>query len=695
MAAALTLQEELARTPPPTLAALRSAFEQDEIRDEVERITDAGHRVALAVAWWPWVGLRASTLAEANIALARILDPDLPKPLSPYKSPKGKRKRVRAKKLNEATDYAAREAEFDEEEDKETESTLKAREDKQHTSDTASEFGHHLRICLSKDEEWENFMGFASARALQHALARAGTSELREAAAALGLSNKGSKSKLSMDILLTCVQDAVASPAASAAGGDEAAARQPQRRAEDAASPAGRRIAAVAARHDEEDDSEDWTTSEDEEDEEDGGLKTAGAAMQRRPPMRPAGPAPLDLRCAIAHLNGEEHHEAAQATLDVLREAAQHPRVRGAVERLFAAASQHLAQGQFPRRMQHKAGTYYGDHRVVTLVGAPGEWVKDEDSSNLRRDATLPADDVALDWVQDVWVEEKSREVPRPGARAKTKELILGMLLSAEVTAVMAQSSGMFGWAEAASGAAGVAAREMWEPLLEWVPREARHDHQAEERLWRKLERVLSRAVGVVGICNERGLTRLLATALAMIYAVATLAASSASCHDWVWRKLLELWLEDLQQKALLGSFRLSTHRTAALVCSPDRTEYREPSPRQEPGKALKAPRQPEWAKAPSAKGREVTSGRRFEDDPSTFVWCSVCRTHRHCLWACPDVGRDLQRRAKQGVSTQVAADAVIATTRKKYALKGERFIAALDKREGRTRANLLQTLAA
>lgn len=362
-------------------------------------------------------------------------------------------------------------------------------------------------------------------------------------------------------------------------------------------------------------------------------------------------------------------------TLEVLREAAQRPRVKGAVDRLLKAATAHLRARKFPRKLQHNAGTYYGEHRPVLLVDAPAAWVKDELSFNFRRDATLGADAVALDWVTGVRVAEGGQ---------------LHIQLDRDISAHMATSSGVFGWAEAASAAAGVAAREIWQPFLEWDTTEARSDTNAADTLWAKTTRMLSRAVGVVAICDEQGLQRLLAISFAMLQAVAALASAAATCHEAVWRRLLQLWLDDLQQKALLGNFKLSMHRNSVLLSSPD-------SHRAQPSAARQyvLAERPQSGEKQGAREKSKKLARQFDDDPDTFVWCSVCHTHRHCLWACSAMPRDLQRRTKRGESTQTAADTLIKATRRKYEQKGPAFVEAFDKRSNRTRADLLRSLSA
>ena len=51
MAAELSCAEELARLPPPTLAALRSTFTNNEIRSAVDTVSQGTKRIALAVAY--------------------------------------------------------------------------------------------------------------------------------------------------------------------------------------------------------------------------------------------------------------------------------------------------------------------------------------------------------------------------------------------------------------------------------------------------------------------------------------------------------------------------------------------------------------------------------------------------------------------------------------------------------------------
>ena len=682
------MDELLALEPVPTLSAIRETFSTDDIRAAVARVEDAAHRIALAQAWWPWAGLRPAVLVDANAGLTRILHPSLEKHLSPYKSPAGKRTRKQRRPDVAGASEVGRAAEFDEPE--EHPETQDKRQDGAATQESRP-FKDILLSLEASDKDPPPCLGFETAQDLQRSLAHASAAELQRAAALLGLSQKGSKMQLGMDIWHACMQEADDVPRASRASSD--GRHRP---------PSGSQQSqdfSMRLRQEQSDDSEEWDSTDDEDEvvgSQQGGRASAWPAQHA---WRSPGPAPLDLKVAFARLNGDDRLEDAQATLDVLREAAQQPRVRAGVQRLFAAASQHLLAAEFPRKMTHKAGTYYGEHRAVNLVGAPAEWVNDELSENLRRDATLPADDVALRWVEDIYVEEVHTAAPQPGRSRKPPQLRLGMLLSADVTADMALSSGSYGWAEAASAAAGVAAREMWEPLLQWKPATARYDPQVKDTLWRKLGQVLSRATGAVSVCNEKGLRRVIAAALAMTYAVATLAEAATTCDDAVWRKLLELWLQDLQDKALLGGFRLSAHRTTALISSPDPAPARAARPSLEDrpqGRATtEERRETPLRKVAAAHGGDSKNGRRFDDEPDTFVWCSICHTHKHCLWACPLSVRDIQRRVKQGASTQAAADAIIARTRRKYEQKGHQFVSALDRRPGRTRADLLRSLVA
>ena len=639
----------------PALSTLLATFSATAVAAACTALP-AGLRVRAAAAWYPWSGLKPDTAAAADAAIARILAAETP--MSPFRSPKQKRRRDSRPKQTDS-DTAA---EFDEQGG--SRSKLSRGHDTGARDCPLSRFLNNLQT----DADYPMYCGMESATALRLELESTNVLLLRKLAARLGVPSDGSKNGLCMDILLQTIRDATdtvggARPDGVAAAG--AAGGSARRR------PSARTPALPV----------DTGSSEDTQE------SSSDSSDWESPPPKPtnhrkvaafssAALAPLVLREAVIsiHGGGSAQGPEAQRTLAILREAAQDDSIRGAVDRLLKAARNHLARKDFPRKLTHEAGKYYGPHRPVALVGSAGEWVKDCLSYRHQGDATVLADNAVLDWVGDLGIDDEGRLV---------------IPLDSQLTADMLRTSGVYGWAEAVSAAAGVAARQLWAPLLEWTSEAMELEAEPHRVLWGKLELILARAVGTICICDAQGLQRLLAKALVMVLAVSALQKARDIYDTAVWKQLLGKWLSDLQHKALLHMFFASTHRNTALLTSA----------RVEASPLRAAQNRPHGASGDkhrsAPRDREKRDAGVFDDDPDKFVWCGLCRTHRHCLWACPSAARELQRRVEKGASAQAAAASLAANTRGKYKQKGKQFLDALDKRPGRTADGLLISLAA
>lgn len=180
------------RTPP--IADLLQSFSRADLEAAVARVTDTEQRVRLAAAWWPWRGFHKITVGEANTTLGRIFDASLSSPLSPYRSPPGKRARRAAGKAAKVLAAAAAEFDSDSEDEEQEPTQVRTR------IPEGCSLTDKLLELQKLDGDLPLWLGFASARSLQPALAQAVAAELRSAAALLGLSTRGTKTQLGTEV---------------------------------------------------------------------------------------------------------------------------------------------------------------------------------------------------------------------------------------------------------------------------------------------------------------------------------------------------------------------------------------------------------------------------------------------------------------------------------------------------------------
>jgi len=459
--------------------------------------------------------------------------------------------------------------------------------------------------------------------------------------------------------------------------------------------------------------SEDLRSASDSEADDIGKRPVARPRVRERRDKRAARPAvpPLELVAAVIHLAGDgATAKGAEVTLNVLREVFHGRGARAAIERLLKAIRGHFFAGKFPSKQHQPTGTYYAQHRPLSLVGAPGEWVKDQLSLALQDADAVEADAVlrlvkplALQTTGDEDDLDDDHDDSYDDEAANVEKFKLTIELDADLMLRLASASSVAGWADAASGAAGVAARELFAPLMTWTPSRRCLPRDLEQRL----ELCISRAVGVVSICDALGLRRLLSKMFALLIAAGSLLDARLRYDEDKWDTLLRQWLADLQTKARMDIFLTKTHCHAALFeaqsterraadrdeASTSRWQYAPSSTR--PDKSMDAYRRPDADT--DGQARQRPQGRstpaRPPDEPKSFVWCSLCRTPRHCLWACPDAARKIHDRVNSKRSAQQVIEGEMRRVREKYRSKGADFLSAFEARAGCSQAELLQKI--
>ncbi len=636
----------------PSLSSVIFEFGFPPVQEAVLSWTEGKVRVRIAQAWNCYDGLPPTTVAEADIILSRIFDQcqsgTIP---SPTKGQQGKRARPSSRGQPETAEIAA------------------------------ASSGAGSATLAEKVLQWRKFshlpfFGFESESALRAVLGAASKKQLQSLALEQGLSSAGSKAALCMDLLVDAKENAARENAVATQRSPPRGGTRGQR--QPAWSGGGAARASPPPPSDEFDDS---STSDDEGAVQEALLRSSPhrSRWQRAQSdgSRPPGSAPpLHLRNAILYAHGPRAASKEVATTcKVILQAAQCPTTRDAVERLIAAIRTHWTGGQFPTKARHDAGKYYGDHKVVALMEAPSAWVRDRLSYELRGE-----DSIGADAVIDSWVGPPELEGPD-----------LMIALDADLLYELGGSNSICGWAESLGGAGGVAAREMWKVFMDWQGWDRLEPEVLRKEIQSRLDFLVARAVGIVALCNEQGLQRLLAKALTMLLAAGALLQAFSSHDPTVWAQLARVWIGDLQSKALVHLFHRGISRHAALLSR----ELRHGGASVAPPAA--SPPAPAQTSRRDEGGRSRMRGEqlaRGPDRPDTFVWCAVCRSPRHCLWECPTVGRELQRRVRAGTAAQKAAEALAADTKAKYKSKGADYLAAFMTRKGKQASDLLTKLA-
>ena len=688
MTSAENLASALGQSSPPQYGKLLETFSHEDIWNVV-RVQPASKRIALAQLWCSTEGLPPATAKDADSAIRRLAGPSMARQMkkspsiSNIRSPRAEMRRRRPKRPRSPAQL------FPPSPSKHTPQKRRGAARRQPTDDKAiTQLRRHAQKCLLSDTDPEPLFGLASLRKLQEALTRCPKQLLQQLCDITGHRSKSPVDTMKMDLVAwACQYGQATSPADSSQRAEPtlSASHQPHSGA-GATSESDSDSGDISSSDVDQNDSSsgDSSSSDDSIDSRDNfRVRNFAEPTARNPASASAKEGELFVKGAIAHLTGKKARSGTvQRVLRNLQEAAQTKEVRIGVERFVAAMALHATQ-KAPRGLTVKSGKFFGEHKPVSVRDTGSPWSGIEVSYNFAEESSVLADSAIDELVSGITVSKTT----------------VNIILNSQLLKKIHSAPSVYGWAELASGAGAAAMETIWKPLLSWTtPYGSPDELQAD--IYRKTAKVVSNLAAEIDICSEIGLRR--ATSALVITLLATHALIIArQTNEDTWRDSVREWVNDLRSKAKLdlllspqarASYTLNAlaERSGGASGDVDKITGHAPQakqPHKDPG--------PDKTSLQSPRSLHGGRPREFADEPDKFVWCSVCNRPSHCLWDCRFVLNRIRQRMKQGTSAQKAADFWIQKTKDRYAAKGQAFVDAFAARPDKTRAAILDKLAA